>query len=415
MIIEVLVKDEAGNRVDKAVIDIDKKVWPIWREYEIKESEIIVGKLIKGKLYDDGWNVETVDGYCKLDVPEGEYRLRAAKYLWLNEDGKRNWTAFQEWKGTKLEFTIYTWWVSVYVSVKDDLGNPVKNAYIDIDYHDGWRWNDFDADHEFTEVDIFRGSLTTAGYKGDKYNVVTDEEGKAGFFIWKRGYKYKDGDDLPNRYRFRVGKEGYLNKDWNEDWTEFQDTEVKLRDRVKKFTFTLYPLYITVECKVRDQCAPYVPGARIDVDVNYKWDPRWYEYDKFKPEDVIVGEIDRSELYDDTINIKVDNSGYCKFLLPRRVNDSVVEYYGLRAAQKDYKNERREWDWTDRKEFEHPPSRISQEFELTKPCNWSEPCTWNDCTVKIPIWVYIVGGVVIFGGIALGTYMVLTRYLQEEK
>lgn len=542
-IIEVEVKDSGGNPVSGARVDIDYDGWQ-YTEYKLKREEVLVGGYDPNPLYGDEGNnaVTNKNGYCKLDVSDKyDYKLRVAKNVWLNEYAECDWTGFSEWKGKKLTFTLYRWWINVKCKVKDEKGNPIKNARIDIDYSWGaFQWYDFNNDFDFDEKDVYRGRLEEEKYMDEPYNVVTDENGIAEFFVWKRGYARTKGDDLPNWYRFRTAKKGYLNDDKEEYWSEFIEKEVKLDDqkwqisltlytpsfsvyvnvvdqngnpvpnarididinteydpryheykikeedieegeldkgelfgdswniktneeghakfhlyrlvdsdkaeyyrfragkkgylnkddeedwsefvekKVKKDTkewklkFTLYSSSFTVYAQVIDQGNKPVPNARIDVDVNYTLNPKWYEYDKFKPEDVKVGEIEEREIYGDSWNIKTNEEGKAEFILYRFIEGEEVEYYGFRAAHPDYENPDGDWDWGPRREVKitKDTKKIKLTRELNKTCG-PEPYTWSKCIPGLPWWWPIPVGVGIAGAFAVGAYATVKEIFKK--
>jgi len=408
VIIEVEVRDSAGNAVNEARIDLDYYAYKLWHEYELKKEEVLVGSYDENSFYgDQGYNAVTnKDGYCKLDVKEQKYRIRAAKYLWLNKDGKCDWTEFKEWEGTNLTYTIYIWWIWTDVRVIDEKEQPVKNARIDIDYKNLTIWDDFDAKHDFDSGDIYRGRLEKEQYMREPYNVVTDDKGTAGFFVWKRGCKSVDCNDLPNWYRFRAAKEDYLNEKGDEDWGAFTEREVSVDTRNFSIVLRLVSQKIPVYVDIVDQAERLVPYARCDVDVNFTWDPKWYEYGKFKHEDVTIGEIDRTVLYGDGTNIKTNEYGHTEFYLYRKVDGKTVEKYGFRSAHPNYENPGRKFDWT--KRIDVPITRETKEIRirdvLNKPCDWGDPITYETCIPKVPWYIWVIGGTAVVAAAAVGSY-----------
>ena len=99
--------------------------------------------------------------------------------------------------------------------VKDQDGKPLAEAYVDIDKYTEGVWREVSC----SETVITKGTCSTDAFAGDKDNIKTDYNGKVSFTL-----PFLPGG-IPNKYGFRVGKVGYLNKEWHEDWTDRQETE----------------------------------------------------------------------------------------------------------------------------------------------------------------------------------------------
>ncbi|MHC1636489.1 MAG: hypothetical protein ACXQTS_07755 [Candidatus Methanospirareceae archaeon] len=216
--IEVFVKDQHGNPIKGAYVDIDYKGWFFYKEYELSPSEVVVGDYtFKGWKGDEGYNALTnEDGYCKLYLKEDrDFYVRVGKPGYRNEEGEEDWTELK-W-GRSLQFFLRSaFWVEIKVS--DTRGEPLPEAYVDVDihhvfcFHDEKRATDEDFDIIHGRLEVAPPPLETE----DGYNVVTDENGVAIIHLPKLGR-------LDDAWWIRVGKPGYYNEEGKKDWTRFVD------------------------------------------------------------------------------------------------------------------------------------------------------------------------------------------------
>ena len=155
------------------------------------------------------------------------------------------------WKAVTVKLLSY----KINITVKDENDNPIEGAYVDIDKYVAGVW----GEKRCQDVAIYKGECVTDEFKGDADNIKTDANGEASF-----GLPELPGG-IPNKYGFRVGKQGYLNVDSHEDWTERQETDPQPAPQGGTYNFEFSLTFITAEDKFTVLGKPGMKAACEEV------------------------------------------------------------------------------------------------------------------------------------------------------
>ena len=148
---------------------------------------------------------------------------------------------------------------TINITVNDENGNPIEGVYADID---GCVLTCSEKKCTDSDVVVYEGECRIEEWKGDGYNVVTNSEGKVsiGLPITEATGRTVD------KWRIRVGKHGYLNEGWHEDWTEFKNAE---GEGTYNFVFTL--TLITEVDKFIVRSVGFKVGDVVECQRAYEW------------------------------------------------------------------------------------------------------------------------------------------------
>ena len=249
------------------------------------------GKKVSGetlKLFLSGQAAEVakgttnVDGYTafywtpsELLVPKVDIRLEFK--------GSANYNASESTKTVKVEKKEkYT----INIIVKDQDGKPLAGAYVDIDKYVAGVWREVSC----SETVITKGTCSTDAFAGDKDNIKTDYNGKVSFTL-----PFLPGG-IPNKYGFRVGKVGYLNKKWHEDWTDRKETEPQPAPQGGTYDFVFSLTDATIANKFIVHTVGFKEGDKVSCVEAYDWSKCFV----FKPTGVKVTKTP-SSYPDDTV------------------------------------------------------------------------------------------------------------------
>ena len=175
---------------------------------------------------------------------------------------------------------------TINVLVKYQDAKPLAGAYVDIDKYVAGVWKEVSC----SETVITKGTCSTDTFAGDKDNIKTDYNGKVSFTL-----PFLPGG-IPNKYGFRVGKVGYLNKKWHEDWTDRKETEPQPAPQGGTYDFVFSLTDATIANKFIVHTVGFKEGDKVSCVEAYDWSKCFV----FKPTGVKVTKTP-SSYPDDTV------------------------------------------------------------------------------------------------------------------
>jgi len=206
--------------------------------------------------------VTDADGYVEIPWTPTEVEVGDPISVKLEFAGDAAYNASEtDWKDVTVEELPYT----INVTVLDENGSPIEGAYVDTDRCLSAVCTFLDwIEKKCSDVDVvvMKGEcVTDEAFAGDGDNIKTAADGKATFKLPATG----DIVYVGSKWGIRVGKPGYMNKDYKEDWTVRQETTPVVsgvpQGGTFNFTFTLNTITEEDKFIVTTGAPPSTPTA----------------------------------------------------------------------------------------------------------------------------------------------------------
>ena len=173
------------------------------------------------------------------EVPYGEYKITVIAKDYEQVEPDKRYVVDEKLENfqPRMRSVLPPSPITIECKVKDEKGEPIPNALIDVDSQKLIRRHEYPMSDAYVDV----GSVSMVEFKGDGANVVTDDKGYCKFHLPAIGTEGIKG------YYLRAGKPGYYNEKGKEDWTE--STAMITESPTQPVEFTLSsPAPSIVEC-----------------------------------------------------------------------------------------------------------------------------------------------------------------------